>query len=99
MVSFDAVRSAILVDRAYIRNKLNKDNFGTQNKTFYIDDIIIKLLRFTLSNSFFIITSRLTNKFMVVSCSQFTSSPKKWFRYVDNIFSIIKEHSLINHFL
>ena len=56
MISFDVVSlfTAIPVDRACerIRNKLNKDNMLGQRSKLSIDDII-KLLHFTLSNSYF----------------------------------------------
>ena len=56
MISFDVVSlfTAIPVDRACerIRNKLNKDNTLGQRYKLSIDDII-KLLRFTLSKSYF----------------------------------------------
>ena len=56
MISFDVVSlfTAIPVDRACerIRNKFNKDNTLGQRYKLSIDDII-KLLRFTLSNSYF----------------------------------------------
>ena len=56
MISFDvgSLFTAIPVDRAceHIRNKLSKDDTLGQRSNLSIDNII-KLLRFTLSNSYF----------------------------------------------
>ena len=56
MISSDVVSlfTAIPVDRAceHIRNELSKDDTLGQRSNLSIDDII-KLLRFTLSNSYF----------------------------------------------
>ena len=70
MISFDVVSlfTAIPVDRAceHIRNKLSKDDTLGQRSNLSIDDII-KLLRFTLSNSYFNYNNETyTNRFTVV---------------------------------
>ena len=123
MISFDvglvSLFTAIPVDRAceHIRNKLTKDKTLQDRNKLSIDDII-KLLRFTLSNSYFIYNKG-TNKFTVVlwvvllaplwqtfcmeeiedlALSQSTLPPKKWFRYIDDLFSIIKRHALTNFY-
>ncbi len=122
MVSFDVVSlfTAIPVDRAceHIRNKLNKDTTLKRRTKLSIDDII-KLLRFTLSNSFFtynketykqihgcamgspvslIVANLCMEEIEELAHKQSTSPPKKWFRFVDDIFSIIKRHALTNFY-
>ncbi len=122
MVSFDVVSlfTAIPVDRAceHIRNKLNKDTTLKHRTKLSIDDII-KLLRFTLSNSFFtynketykqihgcamgspaslIVANLCMEEIEELAHKQSTSPPKKWFRFVDDIFSIIKRHALTNFY-
>ena len=73
-------------------------------------DGIIKLSRYTLSNSYFnynethkqihgcamgspdclIVANLCIEEFEELAFNQTDSSPKKWFRYVDDVFSIIK---------
>ena len=120
MVSFEVTSlfTAIPVDRAceFIRNKLNKDKTLKHRTKLSIDDII-KLLRFTLSNSYFnynnqtykqihgcamgspvspIVANLCMEEIEELAHNQSTLPPKKWFRFVDDIFSIIKRHMLTN---
>ena len=122
MVSFDVISlfTAIPVDRAceFIRNKLNND-ITLKNRTKLSIDDIIKLLRFTLSNSYFnynnqtykqihgcaigspvspIVANLCMEKIEELAHNQFTLPPKKWFRFVDDIFSTIKRHALTNFY-
>ena len=76
---------------------------------------MIKLLRFTLSNSYFnynkqtykqihgcamgspvspIVANLCLEVIEELALAQATTPPKKWFRYVDDVFSIIKKHAL-----
>ena len=121
-ISFDVVSlfTAIPVDRAceHIRNKLNKDTTLKHRTKLSIDEII-KLLRFTLSNSFFtynketykqihgcamgspvspIVANLCMEEIEELAHKQSTSPPKKWFRFVNDIFSIIKRHALTNFY-
>ncbi len=118
MVSFDVVSlfTAIPVEKTceHIRNKLLKDSTLQQRTNLTIDDII-KLLRFTLSNSYFnynkqtykqihgcamgspvspIVANLCLEVIEELALAQATTPPKKWFRYVDDVFSIIKKHAL-----
>ena len=98
---------------------LSKDTTLKHRTKLSIDDII-KLLRFTLSNSFFnynkqtykqihgcamgspvipIVANHSMEEIEELAHSQSTSPPKKWFRHVDDTFSIIKKHGCVNHFL
>jgi retron-type reverse transcriptase len=122
MISFDVVSlfTAIPVDRAceHIRNKLTKDKTLQDRTKLSIDDII-KLLRFTLSNSYFIynkqrykqvhgcaigspvspiVANLCMEEIEDLALSQSTLSPKKWFRYIDDVFSIIKRHAFTNFY-
>ncbi len=122
MVSFDVVSlfTAIPVDRAceHIRNKLFKDETLQHRTKLSIDDII-RLLRFTLTTSYFnfnkktykqihgcamgspvspIVANLCMEEIEDFAHSQSTVPPKKWFRYVDDIFAIIKKHALTNFF-
>jgi hypothetical protein len=113
--------TAIPVDKAceHIRNKLTKDKTLNVRTKLSIEDII-KLLRFTLTNSY-INYNKITYK-QIHGCVSMgspvspiwanlcmeeiedsalsTSSmpPKKWFRYVNDVFSIIKKHVLTNFY-
>jgi retron-type reverse transcriptase len=114
MISFDVVSlfTAIPIDRAceHIRNKLSKDDTLGQRSNLSIDDII-KLLRFTLSNSYFnynnetykqihgcamgspvspIVANLCMEEIEELAFNQTDTPPKKWFRFVDDVFSIIK---------
>jgi hypothetical protein len=118
MISFDVVSlfTAIPVEKTceHIRNKLLKDATLQQRTNLTIDDII-KLLRFTLSNSFFnynkqtykqihgcamgspvipIVANLCLEVIEELALAQAIIPPKKWFRYVDDVFSIIKKHAL-----
>ena len=120
MVSFDVVSlfTAIPVDRAceHIRKKLNKDNTLGQRTRLSIDDII-KLLRFTLSNSYFnydnetykqihgcamgspvspIVANLCMEEIEDLALEETKTPPKKWHRFVDDIFSIIRKHAITN---
>ncbi len=121
MVSFDVVSlfTAIPVDRTceHIHNKLNKDTTLKHRTKLSIDDII-KLLCFTLSNSFFtyketykqihgcamgspvspIVANLCMEEIEELAHKQSTSPPNKWFRFVNDIFSIIKRHALTNFY-
>ena len=118
MISFDVVSlfTAIPVEKTceHIRNKLLKDATLEQRTSLTIDDII-KLLRFTLSNSYFnynrqtykqihgcamgspmspIVANLCLEVIEELALAQATPPPKKWYRYVDDVFSIIKKHAL-----
>ncbi len=120
MVSFDVVSlfTAIPVDKAceYIRNKLTKDKTLHVRTKLSVEDII-KLLRFTLTNSYFnynnitykqihgcamgspvssIVANLCMEEIEDLALSTSSMPPKKWFRYVDDVFSIIKKHTLTN---
>ncbi len=122
MISFDVVSlfTAIPVDRAceHIRNKLCKDNTLGQRSNLSIDDII-KLLRFTLSNSYFnynnetykqihgcamgspvspIVANLCMEEIEELAFNRTDTPPKKWFRFVDDVFSIIKKHAITNFY-
>jgi hypothetical protein len=122
MISFDVVSlfTAIPVDGAceHIRNKLTKDK-TLQDRTKHSTDDIIKLLRFTLSNSYFIynkqrykqvhgcaigspvspiVANLCMEEIEDLALSQSTLPPKKWFRYIDDVFSIIKRHAFTNFY-
>ena len=120
MISFDVVSlfTAIPVDRACERiwNKLKQDNTLGQRSKLSIDDII-KLLRFTLSNSYFtfnnetykqihgcamgspvspIVANLCMEEIEELALYQTDTPPKKWFRFMDDVFSIIKKHAITN---
>ena len=128
MVSFDVVSlfTAIPVDKACecIRNKLTKDKTLHVRTKLSVEDII-KLLRFTLTNSYFnynnitykqihgcamgspvspivanLCIEEIEDLHLVQEVGGSTSSmpSKKWFRYVDDVFSIIKKHALTNFY-
>ena len=120
MISFDVLSlfTAIPVDRACERiwNKLKQDNTLGQRSKLSIDDII-KLLRFTLSNSYFtfnnetykqihgcamgspvspIVANLCMEEIEELALCQTDTPPKKWFRSMDDVFSIIKKHAITN---
>ena len=126
MIYFDVVSlfTAIPVGKTcgHICNKLLKDaTCNLQQRTNLTIDDIIKLLRFTLSNSFFnynkqtykqihgcaigsplspIVANLCLEVIEELALAKVIISPKKWFRYVDDVFSIIKKHALdSSHYL
>ena len=110
--------TAIPVDRAceHICNKHSKDDTLGQRSKLSIDDVI-KLLHFTLSNSYFnysnetykqihgcamgspvspIVVNLCMEEIEELAFNQTDLPPTKWFRCVDDVFSIIKKHAITN---
>ena len=99
------------------RDFVSKILLGQRSK-LSIDDII-KLLRFTLSNSYFtfnnetykqihgcampmgspvspIVANLCMEEIEELALCQTDTPPKKWFRFMDEVFSIIKKHAITN---
>ena len=112
MISFDVVSpfTAIAIDRAceHIRNKLNKDDtlvpnyLLTTSINFYASlcERVVQTnsrLRYGQSRKP-IVANLCMEKIEELSFNQTDLPPKKWFCYVDDVFSIIKKHAVTNFY-
>ena len=115
-ICFVVVRISFVVVDNLERNKLSKDDTLGKRSKISIDDII-KLLRFTLSNSYFnynnesykqihgcamgspvspIVANLCMEEIEELAFNQTDLPRKKWFWYVDDVFSIIKKQAVSN---